>query len=51
MNQINLSYRVCIETETCFLHLVVNDAYIQKAIMMDTVHGHGRLIFLFGFNV
>ena len=29
----------------------MNDEQIQKAIMTDTVHEHGCLIFLFGFNV
>ena len=29
----------------------MNDAKIQKAIMIDTVHEHEFLIFLFGFNV
>ena len=42
----------CVSREkTTFRRFVVNDAYIQKALMIDTVHDHECLIFLFGFNV
>ena len=37
--------------KSTFLCLVVNDASIQKTIMIDTVHEHECLIFLSGFNV
>ena len=43
---------MCVSREkTTFRRFVVNDAYIQKALMIDTVHDHECLIFLFGFKV
>ena len=43
---------MCVSREkTTFRRFVVNDAYIQKPLMIDTVHDHECLIFLFGFNV
>ena len=37
--------------KTYFPCLVVNDAEIQKAIIIDTVHEHECLILVFGINV
>ena len=44
------SVEYVLSQKTIFLSFVVNDAYIEKDIMIDTVHAHGCLIFLFGFN-
>ena len=47
----------CLATSVYFIFdvlvmpLVVNDTYIQNAIMIDTIHEHVCLIFLFGFNI